>query len=617
MRTRTAILCFSAVAGVAAVLSVLHFFPERVAGQSGPETISVRAGDDLQRALDRARPGDTLVLEAGAVFRGNFVMRRKDGDGTITVTAESLADYPAGRRVDIQRADRLPKLHSPNAMPALRNEAGAHDWTIRGIEFAAPGIYTQVLVALGSSRAQDAGESGYNFEFDRCYFRGDPRLGGKRGMEMNAASVVVKNSVFREFFATGQDTQAIATWNGPGPFYIWNNYLESSGYPVIFGGAAAVAEHMNPSNIQVYGNHFTRPVEWRDRRYTVKNLFELKNAHNVDVRFNLFENNWMSGQNGFAILFTVRTCEAGNTPFHAVENVRFANNIVRNSEGGGVNIMGRDDVRQACATAGTGEVSSSGRTVRGVGTQFTQFPPLSFLQVGNQARVITRVIDDTTLEVSRDFTPPIQDPASFRWYTMAGRTNNIVVRENLFEQIGWANGQGTGFQLLAGASNVTIANNTVFARRGTIMMESLFEPMPGLVFRDNITQFGQFGVAGTGTGPGNPTFRTFTPDAVVTGNVFFGAPDVAAATRAFPAENSFVRSSDDVGFADLAARDYRLTPQSPFFGRSASGRDPGADIPLLNQVERAAREGNDLEGVLFFARQGRPLKQQGGALARR
>src|SRR5581483_9408357 len=42
----------------------------RVAGR----TIKVAAGENLQRALDQARPGDELLLPSGAVFAGNFVL---------------------------------------------------------------------------------------------------------------------------------------------------------------------------------------------------------------------------------------------------------------------------------------------------------------------------------------------------------------------------------------------------------------------------------------------------------------------------------------------------------------------------------------------------------------
>ena len=47
--------------------------PRRAAPQ-GATTVTVKTGGDLQRALDTARPGDEIVLEAGASFVGNFVL---------------------------------------------------------------------------------------------------------------------------------------------------------------------------------------------------------------------------------------------------------------------------------------------------------------------------------------------------------------------------------------------------------------------------------------------------------------------------------------------------------------------------------------------------------------
>ncbi|HEV3468234.1 MAG TPA: hypothetical protein VG148_02860, partial [Pyrinomonadaceae bacterium] len=48
-------------------------------------TINVPAGGDLQAALDRAQPGDEVVLEAGASFVGNFTLPAKAGAAFITV----------------------------------------------------------------------------------------------------------------------------------------------------------------------------------------------------------------------------------------------------------------------------------------------------------------------------------------------------------------------------------------------------------------------------------------------------------------------------------------------------------------------------------------------------
>src|SRR5690348_6391314 len=61
--------------------------------------ISVAAGDDLQKALDAAQPGDTIELAAGATFTGNFTLAAKSGTGWIYVQSSALAKLPAGTRV--------------------------------------------------------------------------------------------------------------------------------------------------------------------------------------------------------------------------------------------------------------------------------------------------------------------------------------------------------------------------------------------------------------------------------------------------------------------------------------------------------------------------------------
>ena len=82
--------------------------------------------------------------------------------------------------------------------------------------------------------------------------------------------------------------------------------------------------------------------------WAVKNLFELKNARRVLVEGNVFEHNWTHAQNGFAILFTVRN-QDGGAPWSAVEDVTFVNNVVRHV-GGGVNVLGRDDIQPSRQT---------------------------------------------------------------------------------------------------------------------------------------------------------------------------------------------------------------------------------------------------------------------------
>ena len=50
-------------------------------------TITVNAGGDLQAAIDAARPGDTILIAAGAVFTGNYTLPAKGGTAYITISS--------------------------------------------------------------------------------------------------------------------------------------------------------------------------------------------------------------------------------------------------------------------------------------------------------------------------------------------------------------------------------------------------------------------------------------------------------------------------------------------------------------------------------------------------
>jgi hypothetical protein len=183
---------------------------------------------------------------------------------------------------------------------------------------------------------------------DRCYVHGFNTQDVQRGISMNSAETTVSNSYISEIHGIGYDTQAIAAWNGPGPFHVINNYLEGAGENILFGGADPASPEMIPANIEVRGNYVFKPKSWKvgdptyaGKHWTVKNLLELKNAKNVVIDGNIFENNWTDGQAGIPILFTVRNQE-GSAPWSVIENVSFINNIVKGAEGG-VNLLGSDN----------------------------------------------------------------------------------------------------------------------------------------------------------------------------------------------------------------------------------------------------------------------------------
>jgi hypothetical protein len=324
--------------GIAAAL-LLMGATRQAAGQS---TITVNAGGDLQAALDQAQPGQTILVQAGATFSGNYVLPRKTGTSYITVrTSTPDAQLPGtNTRVELAHEPLLPLLRAPNTMPALRTAPGANHWRVIGVRFEGAGAGD--LVALGDGTQTDRTLVPNDLIFDRVILRGDATVGRKRGISLNSASTVVRNSYIGGIRLSGQETQALAGWNGPGPFMIENNYLEAAGMGILFGGAEPAIDLLIPSDIVIRRNLITRPVAWRSTTtWVVKNLLELKNARNVLIDGNLIENNWSGGQSGFAIVFTVRA-QGPNAPWSTIQKVRFENNVVRHS-GSGINVLGYDD----------------------------------------------------------------------------------------------------------------------------------------------------------------------------------------------------------------------------------------------------------------------------------
>ena len=312
------------------------------------QVISVPVGGSLQAALDAAQPGDVITLAAGATYVGPFTLRNTVGTGWITVrTSTSDISLPVGSRVTPQHAPLMPRLVTSGG-PILRADPGAHHYRFVGIELSpSPGVFLYNLVELGVGvTSPDA--LPHHIIFDRCYLHGDPGKGSRRGLALNTGEAAVIDSYLADFKEVGADSQAIGVWNGTGPFKFKNNYLEAAGENVMFGGADPSISQLVPADIEIRGNHFSKPLAWRlgdptyaGTHWTVKNLFELKNARRVLIDGNLFEYNWADAQNGFAILFTVRN-QDGTAPWSAVQDVTFTNNVVRHVAAG-LNILGVDN----------------------------------------------------------------------------------------------------------------------------------------------------------------------------------------------------------------------------------------------------------------------------------
>jgi hypothetical protein len=229
--------------------------------------ICVRAGGDLQAALDASRPGDVIELQAGATFVGNFILPRKPGTDWIYVRSSAHARLPRpGTRVSPSHARLMPRIDSPNREPAIRTAAAAHHYRFVGIEVTARGTTKSTgpysdnnVVYLESEGGQTSlGQVPTDIIFERCYVHGTPTGGVRRGIAMNGARMAVVDSYLADFHEVGADSQAISGWNGPA--LQGRQQLPEGAGRTSCSGEPIHPYRISSSDIEIRGNHLFKPL---------------------------------------------------------------------------------------------------------------------------------------------------------------------------------------------------------------------------------------------------------------------------------------------------------------------------------------------------------------------
>jgi hypothetical protein len=302
-----------------------------VSNNEPKKTIFVTRESQLQLAIDTAKPGETIVLKAGETFNAAIKLPKKMGSEFITIrTSADDSELPAENvRLDPKKyASKLAKIVSNvKGEPAVFASIGAHHFRFVGIEFGPTieGLYN--IIQLGTGDEKTVEELPHHIEFDRVYIHGDKTVGQRRGIAANGRNIVIKNSYISDIKRKGEESQTIAVWSTDGPVEIVNNYLEAAAENVLFGGAGSNLK-LVPTDCIVRDNWLNKPIEWKDTDWVVKNLFEIKNGKRIKVSNNLMTNNWAMGQDGTAVLFTVREDNGKAT---VIEDIEFADNIIRGS----------------------------------------------------------------------------------------------------------------------------------------------------------------------------------------------------------------------------------------------------------------------------------------------
>jgi hypothetical protein len=516
-------------AGVAC-LSTLAALVTTGASAAAAATIVVPAEGSLQDAIDAARPGDIILLEAGVTYTGNFRLPAHGGDAFITIrsaAADALVPGP-GVRVTPADAAWLPKIKSPNTMTALTVLPGASHWRLQLLEFQANVGGLSDIIKVGSATEAVPSRQPHHIVFDRLYIHGDPVVGQKNGIVAHASHFELRDSYISDIKQVGAETHAFISFNGPGPYLLENNYLEASGINVMFGGADPINASMVPSDITIRRNHVAKNLAWMTRRpdgkyWTVKNLFELKSGRRVLVEGNLFEHNWSGAgdQPGYAILMRTEN-QYGACDWCETGHVVFQNNIVRKTPGG-ISLTGLDYPK--------------GGTPRGV------------------------------------------------------RLHDVTIRNNLFTDIDvatWklsAANSSAKFAIVIATERVTFDHNTMIMGSQTAAVYlSGAQDSTAFVYTNNLTEHENYGIKGDSTASGTASLTAFTVNAIATGNVLAGGK-----ASAYPAGNYFPPVTNwNPQFVDFAAGNYRLSQSSLYRNGGTDGKDIGADFAeLLASFERS------------------------------
>jgi hypothetical protein len=309
---------------------------------------TVKEGGSLQEAFNSASCGDTLKLQAGAVFQGLFqipakscddshwiIVRTSAADDTLPAEGTRLTPCYAG----VASLPGRPDFHCSSTANVLARiefagksgsgplmfQRGANHYRFVGLEITRANSETSVT-ALASARDDATAD---HIIFDRLWFHGTAQGETRRGVALSAMTyVAVVDSFFTDFHCvavTGActDAQTMSAGGGDspeGPFKIVNNFLEASGENLMFGGRPAKT---TPADIEIRRNHLFKPMIWMrgqpgfvggvsGQPFIVKNHFEMKNAQRVLFEDNLLENNWGGfSQGGFSIILSPKSQQNG------------------------------------------------------------------------------------------------------------------------------------------------------------------------------------------------------------------------------------------------------------------------------------------------------------------
>jgi PKD repeat protein len=609
---------------------------------SSGSTINVRAGGDLQAAINAASPGSEIVLESGATFIGNFTLPAKAGTAWITIRTSNLAGIPAeGTRIlPHVHVSNMPKIVTRNNMAAMTAARRAQYYRFIGVEFTTTSSINYNIIRLGDDEETDANNLPSNIILDRCYIHGIATGDSRRGVTLNSRSTAVIDSHISEIHQLGADTQAIGGWNGPGPYKIVNNYLEAAGENLMLGGSDPAIPNNVPSDVEIRRNYFAKPLRWKTS--IIPRVTGLRASAMAGGRL-------LPGST-----YRYRVVGRGRIGYSTTANSASSDEVVMQINPGQSAVQlswGASEYATSYRVyrttdsltwyyydangtnfIDTGEIATGTTTTApsATGTRWT-VKNLFELKIASRVLVDGNIFENCWKDAQTGYAILLKSSNSngaAPWAVTEDVTftNNLVrhagigisllarggsdtmeatrrvkIENNLFDDISGLNWGGSGnvIQLMAGyaptggvaclPSHVIINHNTFFGS-GYILVDGPRDGSGvGFVFTNNIVKTSSYGIKGSSTTSGDTTLNTFFNAPVWDKNVFIGARN--SYFVAYRNDNYFHTDPGTVGFVDYATgaadhHNYSLSPGSLYSSTglhpAGDGHSRGVDIAALD-----------------------------------
>jgi hypothetical protein len=586
---------------------------------------------NLQPAIDAAQPGDTILLRAGETFIGNYVLRAKSGTAEIVIRSDAPSTslptagirlVPAGRTGANTSLSALARLRGQGgtwkSTPVIRTENGAHHYRLQFLDVDGKNqLGYETLIALGNNTTQTSiGAAPYALTLDRLFIHGDPVRGQKRCLALDSGSTAILNSYFEDCKHFASDAQAIAGFNGPGPFRIDNNHLAASTENIMFGGSDPKIPNLVPSDITITRNLITKSLAWMNPI--------LARPASPRVSTSSAGGSLASGTHYFKV---VALLDSGGSRAHSAASTEVSISvssgaavvvswsavsgatgyrIYRGTSAGGERVY-RDTGSTSTTCTYTGSGESSG-TPPGTGTLWNV---KNLIELKNAQRVTIEgnVIQNVWKASQTGFalvltprnqgnTAPwtvVQDVlirsnriqhanggmnilgSDYAASTGSQLTRRISIVNNVFDDIAGSQwGGGSPFLLMTRSpANITVNHNSVFHKSNVVLIDD--GSSQGFVFTNNLMKHNTYGIIGSGASTGNGTLAVYFPNAVVRRNVLAGGN-----AALYPPDNFFPDVTTFYAqFVNYSGGNYALVSGSPYVNKGTDGKNIGVDVVAL------------------------------------